>query len=155
MAHNERTTATVRRMDTTILQIAASTGVGAIIGTACGAPGADGRLIVELSGDEQMNCRCLAGADLRATREGDSVLIISIAETDERIVVGRIRRPDEADVQESADELVIEARKSLTLKVGDGSITIREDGRILIKGKDLVSHAKRMNRIRGGSVTIN
>lgn len=53
------------------------------------------------------------------------------------------------------DELVLEARRSLTLRVGDGSITIREDGRILIKGKDLVSHAQRMNRIKGGAVSIN
>jgi len=53
------------------------------------------------------------------------------------------------------DELVIEARKNLTLKCGEGSITIRDDGKILIKGKDLVSHAQRMNRIKGGSVSIN
>jgi len=53
------------------------------------------------------------------------------------------------------DELVLEARQSLTLRVGDGSITIREDGKILIKGKDLVSHAQRMNRIKGGAVSIN
>jgi len=41
------------------------------------------------------------------------------------------------------------------LRVGDGSITIREDGKVLIKGKDLVSHAQRMNRIKGGAVSIN
>jgi hypothetical protein len=54
-----------------------------------------------------------------------------------------------------SDTLTIEAKHSLTLRVGDGSITIREDGKILIKGKDLVSHATRMNRIKGGSVQIN
>jgi hypothetical protein len=53
------------------------------------------------------------------------------------------------------DTLVIEARESITLRVGDGSITIREDGKVLIKGKDLVSHARRVNRIKGGSVAIN
>jgi hypothetical protein len=56
---------------------------------------------------------------------------------------------------EPAEEVVIEAGHSLVLRVGDGSITIREDGRILIKGKDLVSHAQRMNRIKGGAVSIN
>ena len=40
-------------------------------------------------------------------------------------------------------------------RVGDGSIEIRADGKILIKGTDLVSHAKRMNRIKGGAVSIN
>ena len=51
--------------------------------------------------------------------------------------------------------MVLEAKRRLTLKCGDGSITIREDGKILIKGKDLVSHATRMNRIKGGAVQIN
>lgn len=59
--------------------------------------------------------------------------------------------PSEAPV----DELVFEAKQNLTLKCGDGSITIRADGKILIKGKDLVSHAQRTNRIKGGSVAIN
>jgi hypothetical protein len=53
------------------------------------------------------------------------------------------------------DELVIEAGKTLTLRVGDGSITLRADGKIQIKGKDLVSHAQRLNRIKGGAVSIN
>ena len=53
------------------------------------------------------------------------------------------------------EELLLEAKHSLTLRVGDGSITIREDGKILIKGKDLVSHATRLNRIKGGAVQIN
>lgn len=56
---------------------------------------------------------------------------------------------------EMVDVLVLESKHSLTLRVGDGSITIREDGKILIKGKDLVSHAQRMNRIKGGAVSIN
>jgi len=56
---------------------------------------------------------------------------------------------------DTPDELLLEARHSLTLRVGAGSITIREDGKILIKGKDLVSHAQRLNRIKGGAVQIN
>ncbi len=57
--------------------------------------------------------------------------------------------------EDVSDELVLEAKHSLTLRVGEGSITIREDGKILIKGKDLVSHAQRLNRIKGGAVQIN
>lgn len=61
----------------------------------------------------------------------------------------------EAPARETPDSVVLEAKHALTLRVGEGSITIREDGKILIKGKDLVSHAQRMNRIKGGSVSIN
>lgn len=69
------------------------------------------------------------------------------------VILGRIGLSHlQAD---TPDELVIEAKKNLTLKCGEGSITIREDGKILVKGKDLVSHAQRTNRIKGGSVAIN
>jgi len=69
------------------------------------------------------------------------------------VILGRIGVAHGAP--EQPDELVLEAGRSLTLRVGDGSITIRADGKVLIKGKDLVSHAQRMNRIKGGAVAIN
>ena len=53
------------------------------------------------------------------------------------------------------DELTLEAASQLSLKCGEGSITIRNDGKILIKGKNLVSLALETNRIKGGSVAIN
>jgi hypothetical protein len=88
--------------------------------------------------------------------EGDMVLVWRHDSTSPAVVLGRIgpqrERVPAADIP---DELVIEARENLTLKCGDGSITIRADGKILIKGKDLVSHAQRTNRIKGGSVAIN
>jgi hypothetical protein len=97
---------------------------------------------------------------------GDFVLACRLGEEAKRaIVLGRIGayRPAVGATPVSTigqnenvpDTLVLEARESLTLRVGDGSITIRADGKILIKGKDLVSHAQRMNRIKGGSVAIN
>jgi hypothetical protein len=109
-------------------------------------------------------CGILHTADASALvlNRGDTVLVWIRPEPGERgLVIGRIG-PGEppptgsaGGVKEAPDELVVEARKNLTLKCGEGSITIREDGKILIKGKDLVSHAQRMNRIKGGSVSIN
>jgi hypothetical protein len=123
-----------------------------------------GRLIVERSDGGNLLCEVLATVDLDLLTlgEGDTVLCwVPSTEQEEAVVLGRLQRSEGAagDQLKSRlsipDALVLEARKSLTLRVGDGSITIREDGKILIKGKDLVSHAKRMNRIRGGSVAIN
>jgi len=90
-------------------------------------------------------------------KAGDDVLVWHSDRKEVRaVVLGRIeRKGDLAAPREAPEELVLEAKRNLTLKVGDGSITIREDGKILIKGKDLVSHAKRMNRIKGGAVSIN
>jgi hypothetical protein len=88
--------------------------------------------------------------------QGDAVLIWPAEHPGQRaVILGRVSRMRVAPREATPDELVIEAKQSLTLRVGDGSITIREDGRILIKGRELVSHAKGMNRIRGGSVAIN
>jgi hypothetical protein len=86
--------------------------------------------------------------------EGDTVLFWTGAEPNGRgVVLGRVgASPHAAAVP---DTLVLEAKEQLTLRVGDGSITLRADGKIQIKGKDLVSHAQRLNRIKGGAVSIN
>jgi hypothetical protein len=85
---------------------------------------------------------------------GDEVLVWRPAVPAERgIVLGKVEPPGAE--AETPSELVVEARENLTLRCGDGSITLRADGKILIKGKDLVSHAQRTNRIKGGSVAIN
>lgn len=126
-----------------------------------------GQGIVTVDGDElliergeprqgSLKCDVLVGALPEGTiSEGDHVLFVVPAGQENRaVILGRIA-PASRVAKVAPDELVIEARQSLTLRVGDGSITIREDGRILIKGRELVSHAKGMNRIRGGSVAIN
>lgn len=90
--------------------------------------------------------------------EDDVVLVVfPDAAAGRGVVVGRIGRPirQGSTAKAPPEEIVLEATKGLTLKVGEGSITLREDGRVLIRGRDLVSHARRLNRIRGGSVAIN
>ena len=117
------------------------------------------------AGGMHLRCDVLQSGDGPGLRlaEADTVLLWQPASEDARgVILGRIG-PSHAPAPEHEleagneipDTLVIEARKNLTLRVGDGSVTIREDGKILIKGKDLVSHAQRTNRIKGGSVAIN
>lgn len=90
--------------------------------------------------------------------EGETVLVVVPEGGRGRgVVLGRVLRPG-ARIEAGEgppDEILLEAKKGLTLKVGEGSITLREDGKVLIRGRDLVSHARRTNRIRGGSVAIN
>jgi len=47
------------------------------------------------------------------------------------------------------------AKERIELRVGRSSIVMQADGQITIRGTDLVSHAARSNRIRGGSVNLN
>ncbi len=120
-----------------------------------------GRVIASLADDRRIECLPLQVADgvTLTLAVGDDILVHVGEGEDRGVVLGRIgpsRAPASEHVPvEPPDELVLEARQSLTLRVGDGSITIREDGRILIKGKDLVSHAQRLNRLKGGTVQIN
>jgi len=114
-------------------------------------------VVVADASNELRACDTLDIAETGSLAEGDEVLAWLPQSRNERgIVLGRVRRQVVSAAEEGTpDELVLEARHSLTLRVGDGSITIREDGKILIKGKDLVSHATQRNRIKGGSVQIN
>jgi hypothetical protein len=121
--------------------------------------GARGTITVSIDGSARtLECDVLqtSGSPLMLV-EGDEILVWRASpQADSGIILGRINhRVGPAEAPEPPEEMVLEAKHTLTLRVGDGSITIREDGRILIKGKDLVSHAARMNRIRGGSVSIN
>lgn len=84
---------------------------------------------------------------------GDAVLVWRAPGRTRGVVMGRIGAPDERAA--GPDELLLDAGERLVLRCGDGSIEIRKDGKILIKGKDVVSHARRVNRVKGGSVSIN
>jgi hypothetical protein len=52
-------------------------------------------------------------------------------------------------------ELLLEAHDRLELKCGDSALTLDAEGRVLLKGRDIVTRAKRTQRIRGGTVHIN
>jgi hypothetical protein len=122
---------------------------------------ADGRIRVRDAGPDHVVREC----DVLITRQ-DSALpppgaeVLAWFPPDDQaagIVLGVVGRaaPAERHSDSPPDTLLLEAKESLTLRVGDGSITIRADGKILIKGKDLVSHAQNVNRIKGGAVAIN
>lgn len=113
-------------------------------------------VVITLAGDETQVCDVLETvATLTPLAPGDAVLVwLPPTAPGRGVVLGRVASPARPEPAEP-DELVLEAKKQLILKCGAGSITIREDGKILIKGKDLVSHAQRLNRIKGGAVQIN
>jgi hypothetical protein len=81
---------------------------------------------------------------------GDPVLVLLPDARNERgVIIGRI------GTKRLAEELVFEAATSMVLRCGESSVTLRNDGKILVKGQDVVSHATRLNRVRGGAVNIN
>lgn len=53
------------------------------------------------------------------------------------------------------DELVISAGKQITIRCGESSITLTAAGKIILRGKYIVSRSSGVQRIKGGSVQIN
>ena len=122
--------------------------------------GNDGVVLVSCDGCSPAvrGCELLhTGREALRLAPGDRVLYWYGGDGSRGVLLGRIgqRQTARTENEHPPDELVLEAKSCLTLRVGSGSITIREDGKILIKGKDLVSHATRLNRIKGGAVQIN
>jgi hypothetical protein len=51
--------------------------------------------------------------------------------------------------------VTIEAQDEIVLRCGEASITLRRNGRIVIRGTYVETRARGVNRIRGGAVQIN
>ncbi len=59
------------------------------------------------------------------------------------------------NIEIDGERFIFNAKKEIVLQCGKGSITIRKDGKIIIKGSNLLSRASGQNKIKGGSVAIN
>jgi hypothetical protein len=68
--------------------------------------------------------------------------------------------PDAAHAEVRAD-VVIRARQvkieaeSVQLSSRDARLDLEADGKVTLKGRDVTSHARRVNRIKGGSIRLN
>lgn len=75
------------------------------------------------------------------------------------LIVGRLVEPVRDDaapvVVADGQMLRLVAKERIELRVGKASLILEADGHITLRGTDLVSHASRSNRIRGGSINLN
>jgi len=62
-------------------------------------------------------------------------------------------KPVEARVD--GKRVVLEGEQEVVLRCGEASITLRRDGKVVLRGAYVETTAKGVNRIRGGSVKIN
>ncbi len=53
------------------------------------------------------------------------------------------------------EQVVIEAGAELVLKCGDGTISVRKDGKVVVRGTHLLSRSSGPIRLKGGHVEIN
>jgi hypothetical protein len=114
----------------------------------------DGRLLVRTTDGYEFHCDWLennSNANI-SLEPGDRLLCIPATKQESGVVLGRIgsyRKP------QPEEHLTIEASESLTLKCGESSVELRNDGRTMLKGEDILLRAKGTQRIRAATVAIN
>jgi len=64
-------------------------------------------------------------------------------------------RPATVEVDADGRRMIVSAKQELVVRCGKASITLDRDGKVIIRGTHIVSHAEGVNRIRGGSVQLN
>lgn len=145
---------------------------GVVIGVLMGVDG--GRPMVVFPGnlhDAAIPARSLAPLD-HAPLGAEVALLFEGGDPRLPLIVGRIvqpgaqvepegeRLPVEPDgerlaVERDGERVRIVAGERLELRCGGATILMERDGRITIRGAQVVSHASGANRIRGGSVHLN
>ena len=71
-------------------------------------------------------------------------------------VAKKIKKRDISEMTTLEDKVLhIKADDGLVIECGKSSIILTKDGKVQIKGNDLLSRAQRMNKIKGAGVNIN
>jgi Domain of unknown function (DUF6484) len=132
---------------------------GVVIGLVLGFQ--DAAPLVVFSGnpsDQAITARSL----VRLTAEDvgrEVALLFEDGARDRPLIMGRLVEPvrdDSVPVVVADGQMVrLVAKQRIELRVGKSSLIMEADGHITLRGTDLVSHASRSNRIRGGSVNLN
>ena len=115
---------------------------------------ADGSLRVQLKDGSECRCDWLETAlsPTQALAVGDQVLVMPASADSPAIVLGRVGR---YRAPASPAHVALQASESLSLTCGQASIELRADGKVLIRGDDVLLRAKGTQRIRAGTVSIN
>lgn len=96
------------------------------------------------------------------TQDDVGVEVALLFEDGERLrplIIGRIvdhvRPGGDKTILQDGEPIRIEADARLELVCGKAKIVLEKNGRITIRGSNVVSHASSANRIRGGSISLN
>jgi hypothetical protein len=60
-----------------------------------------------------------------------------------------------AEARVDGQRVVLEGKEEVVLRCGEASITLRRDGKVMVRGAYVETQAKGVNRIKGGAVKIN
>jgi hypothetical protein len=129
--------------------------------------GEDGRVFVIAPGLERAKPASVAtGIDLRTVRaaleaQHDALVVFEEADKERPIVLGFVTESGlpraftaiEADVDGKRVRVV--AQDEIVLECGKASITLRRNGKVVVRGTHVETSSEGTNRIKGGQVKIN
>ncbi len=137
----------------------------AITATFCGFNLDDGPLVTGLPGLPGEIVLAQATVPLMRSQIGAKVLVsFEDGEARRPIVTGVFCHPGPAPVESDkqllsvrsdVQRLVLTAEREIELRCGDASITLTRAGKVLIRGKYVLSCSSGYNRIKGAAVDIN
>jgi hypothetical protein len=118
---------------------------------------ADGMLRVKVGSGREFLCAWLetgANSAVELTA-GDTLLVLPPVGDEFGVALGRIGRYKPPQPATPQPHVTIEATETLVLKCGEASVDLRADGKLMIRGEDMLLRAKGTQRIKAGSVNIN
>ncbi len=139
--------------------------------------GADGKILVQFKNRPVTQAKFLSGSlkkeieihqlsrqqVLMVFEEGDpdKPIIIGLMEEslyqlfelDKKIISKEKSMQPEAEID--GERVILEATKEIQLKCGKSSITLTKEGRIIIKGIDIVTRSLSVNKVKGSCVKLN
>jgi len=80
---------------------------------------------------------------------------VETSEPETSVMIDGLDGVDGVDGQPTPQRLQLEGRDEVVLRCGKASITLRRNGRVVIRGTYLESRSRGVNRVKGGSVEIN
>lgn len=111
----------------------------------------DGLILVRQADGSLLCCEVLLtlgnGRDMY--QAGTEVLVLSNGPTEYGICLGPV------GPLSTPKSLKLDATASLSLNCGEASIDLRADGKVMVRGEDVLVRAKGTKRIRAGTVAIN
>jgi|SRR5579863_5393043 len=127
---------------------------------------ADGKIIIKGDLESILDCDFLrtSSGPLPLLSPGDAVLY-AYDEVGSGYVLGLIQKyvPETGRVTGTSTtdctlekrEIKLVAGERIELRCGNGSVIIRKDGKIILRGEEVVSRARGVNKIKGAAVQIN
>ncbi|HEY0134807.1 MAG TPA: DUF6484 domain-containing protein [Nannocystis sp.] len=126
----------------------------------------DATLLVELAGHGVLRARVAiplttAQADAAVAGRTEAIVVFAEGDVERPIVLGLVQSEFSEPVVPTNEaridgkRVVLEGKEEVVLKCGEASLTLRANGKVVIRGAYVETRARGTNRIKGGSVQIN